>query len=56
MQSLFLHRISVGRVYLSVAATTQDLAGQDPQQGGNEEPSGKAKGTFWKNLGLKCEE
>ena len=31
--SLFLHRISVVRVYLSIAATTQDPAGQDPQQG-----------------------
>ena len=28
--SLFLHRIFVGRVYLSIAATTQDPAGQDP--------------------------
>ena len=30
--SLFLHRISVVRVYLSIAATTQDPAGQDPSQ------------------------
>ena len=28
----FLHRISVVRVYLSIAATTQDPAGQDPHQ------------------------
>ena len=32
MQSLFLHKISVVRVYLSMAATTQDPAGQDPHQ------------------------
>ena len=31
-QSLFLHRISVVRVYLSIAATTQGPAGQDPHQ------------------------
>ena len=29
MPSLFLHRISVVRVYLHIAATTQDPAGQD---------------------------
>ena len=28
----FLHRISVVRVYLSIAATTQDPAGWDPHQ------------------------
>ena len=32
MLSLFLHRISVVRVYLSIDATTQDPAGQDPHQ------------------------
>ena len=32
MPSLFLHRISVVRVYLPIAATTQDPAGQDPHQ------------------------
>ena len=37
MQSLFLHRISVVRVYLSIAATTQDPAGQDPHQVPEEE-------------------
>ena len=31
MPSLFLHRISVVRVYLSIAATAQDPAGQDPR-------------------------
>ena len=30
MLSLFLNRISVIHVYLSIAATTQDPAGQDP--------------------------
>ena len=33
MPSLFLYRISVVRVYLSIAATTQDPAGWDPHQG-----------------------
>ena len=32
VQSLFLHRISVVCVYLSIADTTQDPAGQDPHQ------------------------
>ena len=32
MPSLFLHRVSVVRVYLSTAATTQDPAGRDPRQ------------------------
>ena len=32
MPSLFLHRISVVRVYLSVAATTQDPADRDLHQ------------------------
>ena len=32
MPPLFLHRISVVRVYLSIAATTQDPAGQDLHQ------------------------
>ena len=32
MPSLFLHSISVVRVYFSIAATTQDPAGQDPHQ------------------------
>ena len=32
MKSLFLHRISLLCVYLSIAATTQDAAGQDPHQ------------------------
>ena len=32
IRSLFLHQISVVRVYLSIAATTQDPAGQDPYQ------------------------
>ena len=32
MPSLFLHRISVVRVNLSIAATTQDPAGRDPHQ------------------------
>ena len=32
MPSLFLHRISVVRVSLSIAATTQDPADQDPRQ------------------------
>ena len=32
MPSLVLHRISVVRVYLSIAAMTQDPAGQDPHQ------------------------
>ena len=30
MPSLFLHRISVVLVYLSIVATTQDPAGRDP--------------------------
>ena len=33
MPSLFLHRTSVVRVYLSIAATTQDPALRDPRQG-----------------------
>ena len=37
MPSLSLHRISVVRVYLSIAATTQDPAGQDPHQVPEEE-------------------
>ena len=32
MPSLCLHRISVVRVYLSIAATTQDPAGRDLHQ------------------------
>ena len=32
MPSLFLHRISVVLVYLSIAATRQDPVGQDPHQ------------------------
>ena len=37
MPSLFLHRISVVRVYLSIAATTQDPAGRDPHQCGTKQ-------------------
>ena len=47
MLSLFLHRISVVRVYLYIAATTLDPVGQDPRHLGGrriletKEPAGK---------------
>ena len=57
--SLFLHRISVVRVYLSIAATAQDPAGQDPHHLSIVHPSAaricifKMKATICHFLNLK---
>ena len=55
MPSLFLHRISVVRVYLYIAATTPDPAGRDPRQmlsGGVAEQQRNLS----ENLSQTCEE
>ena len=47
MQPLFLHRISVVRVYLHIATTTEDPAGRDPYHSLSWYKSESPTGTIW---------
>ena len=51
MLSLFLHRISVACVYLSIAATTQDPAGWDPH---HQVPESKSSLSFYGPVTCIC--